>query len=82
MPAGSIVEHLDVIEDVGAGELAGFIDALAHALFLQAAEEGFSNRIDAPMSSLHAAIRQVSQDQWIQLAHYVALEAPLNFLRR
>ena len=42
--AGSIVEHLDVIEDVGAGELAGFVDALAHAFFLQAAEEGFGYR--------------------------------------
>ena len=29
--AGSIVKHLDVIEDVGAGELAGFVDALQAA---------------------------------------------------
>src|SRR6516165_9477745 len=49
--AGSIVEHLDVVEDVGAGELARFVDSLAYALFLQGAEEGFGDRIDAPMSN-------------------------------
>jgi hypothetical protein len=32
--AMAIVEDLDVIEDVGAGELARFVDPLAHPLFL------------------------------------------------
>ena len=72
--ARSIVEDLDVVEDVSAGEFAGFIDALAYALFLQAAEEGFGDCIDAPMSNLaDCRIRQVGQDQRIQLANNVAL---------
>jgi hypothetical protein len=29
---GSIVEDLDIVEDVGLGEFAGFVNALAHAL--------------------------------------------------
>jgi hypothetical protein len=60
--AGSIVEDLDVVEDVGAGEFAGFVNALAYALFLQAAEEGFGDCIDAPMSSCRCSIVKICED--------------------
>jgi hypothetical protein len=56
----AIVEGLDVIEDVSAGEVAGFVDPLAHALFLWAAEEGFGDRIvPAAAASTHAGLEVV-----------------------
>lgn len=36
MAAGSVVEDLDIIEDVGAGEVSGFIDTFSNAFLLQA----------------------------------------------
>ena len=39
MPAGSVVEDLDIIEDVGSGEVSGFVDAFSDTLLFQAAEE-------------------------------------------
>lgn len=39
--AGSVVEHLNVIEDVGPGQFPGFVDAFADPFFFQAAEERF-----------------------------------------
>ena len=36
---GSVVEHLDIVEDIGSGEIARFVDAFPDALLLQAAEE-------------------------------------------
>lgn len=40
MTTGSIAEDLDVVEDIGTGEIAGFINGLADTFLLQAAEEG------------------------------------------
>jgi hypothetical protein len=37
--AGSIVEDLDVVEDIGTRQLAGLVDALAEALLLQTTEK-------------------------------------------
>ncbi len=79
--AGSIVEDLDVVEDVGPRQLARLVDAFADALLLQAAEERLGHGVDAPMSSLANGIRQVGQDQRVQLANDVALEATLNLFR-
>jgi len=39
MAAGSVVEDLDILEDVGTSEVAGFVDTLSNALLLQAREE-------------------------------------------
>lgn len=39
MTAGSIVEHLDVVEDIGSGELAGFVDSFLDPFLFQRAEE-------------------------------------------
>ena len=61
--ASSIVEDLDVVEHIGARELAGLVDPFANAFLLQAAEEGFGDRVDAPMSRLANGICQVSQNQ-------------------
>ena len=81
MAAGSIVEDLDVVEDVGACEFARLVDSFADALLLEAAEEGFGNRVDAPMSSRVYRFCQIRQDQRVQLANNVTLEATLNLLR-
>ena len=35
----TVVEHFNVIEDIGSGQIAGFVVALADAFFFQAAEE-------------------------------------------
>ena len=45
MAAGSMVKDFDVIEDVGARQITGFVDAFSHALLFQTAEEGLGNRI-------------------------------------
>lgn len=39
MSKGAIVEHLDVLVDLGCGHLPGLVDALLNALPLQAAKE-------------------------------------------
>lgn len=36
---GFIVKDFDVVEDVGPGEISGFIDPLANPFFLQAAKK-------------------------------------------
>ena len=45
MPAGSIIKHLHVVEDIGTSELASLVDTFSDALLFQAAEEGFSDGI-------------------------------------
>lgn len=48
---GGTEKKFDVIKDVGTGQTAGFVDALADALLFQATEERFRHGVDAPMSS-------------------------------
>lgn len=36
--SGSVVKHLDVVEHISPGQVAGFIDSFADALFLQTAK--------------------------------------------
>jgi hypothetical protein len=43
--AGSIVEHLQVIEDIGVRQVKCFVGPFLDALFLQAAEEGLSHSV-------------------------------------
>ncbi len=60
VPAGTIVEHLDVVEDVGTGQVTCFIDTFLDALFLQAAEEGLSySIIPAVAASTHTRFQVV-----------------------
>ena len=60
MASGSVVEHLEVLEDVGLREIAGSVDVLPDSLLLQAAKERFRNRIvPAVPSTAHAGIELV-----------------------
>lgn len=49
---------------------------------LQATPEALSRGVDAPMSRDGCRVGQVSQNQWVQLADDVALEAAMDFLFR
>jgi hypothetical protein len=40
VPTGAVVENLDVVENVGAGQIPGRVEALLDALLLQAGEKG------------------------------------------
>ena len=48
---GSIVKDFDVIEDVCAGQIAGFVDAPADALLFQTAEERFGHGVIPTISA-------------------------------
>lgn len=41
--AVTVVEHFNVIEDISAGHIPGFVDAFTDALFLQTAKKRFSH---------------------------------------
>ncbi len=45
VPAGVIVKHFDVIEDIGPGHITGLVAPFLNALLFQAAEEGFGNGV-------------------------------------
>ena len=55
--------------------------AVHHQFGLERMEEALHRRVDAPMSSFANEIRQIRQDQRVQLANDVTLEATLNFFR-
>jgi len=60
MAASSIVEDLDVVENVGPRELAGLVNPFANAFLFQAAEEGFGDCIIPTIAaSTHARIEAV-----------------------
>lgn len=60
MSAGSIVEHLDVVEHVPPGILSGFVCSAPDALTLEQVEEAFGNRvIVAVPTSAHAVLEIV-----------------------
>jgi hypothetical protein len=55
LPAYPIVERLNVVGNVYIGELSVLVDPLLDSFLLQAAEEGFSDRIIPTVpSSAHA----------------------------
>lgn len=57
MAAGSVVKHFDVIERISPGQVAGFVDPLANAFFLHAAERGLGHRVVlAVASAAHAGL--------------------------
>jgi hypothetical protein len=56
--AGSVVEHLNVIEDIGAGQIPGFVDAFTDPFLFQAAEEQFRDSvIPAIAPPAHAGLK-------------------------
>jgi hypothetical protein len=55
---GAIVEGLDVVVDLGCGELPGCVDALLDPLLLQAAKKGFGHCvIPTVATSTHAGLK-------------------------
>ncbi|CAE1144066.1 protein of unknown function [Serratia sp. Tan611] len=48
---GPVIEDFNVIEDIGPGQIPGFVYSLSDAFFFQRTEERFGHRIDAPMST-------------------------------
>ena len=65
MPASLIVEHLDEIEDFGARRVAGLLDPLFDAFFVEAAEEGLDDGIiPAVATSAHAGVKVWRNDEW------------------
>lgn len=57
---GSIVKDFDVIEDVGPGQIPGFVDALTDAFLFQTAEERFGDSvIPAVATPAHARFQIV-----------------------
>jgi hypothetical protein len=59
VPAASIVEDLDVIENIGASEISCFVDAFADAFFFKAAEEGLGHHVIPAISAPAHAGQQV-----------------------
>lgn len=47
MTPGPVVEDFNVIEDIGPGQIPGFIDTFSDPFFFQRTEERFGHRIDA-----------------------------------
>lgn len=45
MEQGRVIEDFNVIEDIGPGQIPGFIYAFSDPFFFQRTEERFSNRI-------------------------------------
>lgn len=58
--APAVVEHLDVLEQIGLCVGPRCIGRTVYPLVFQAVEEAFGGRIDAPMSS--CKVFQISQD--------------------
>ena len=55
---GAIVEHLDVIVDLGIGNITSLVDSLLDPLLLQAAKKGFGyGVIPAIATSAHAGLQ-------------------------
>ena len=80
MAATPVVEHLDILEQIGDCVLACRVACAVDPFVLQAVEEAFGRRVDAPMSSTGRGLAQVGQDQRIQLPYQVTLQTPMDFL--
>ena len=63
-------------------KFASSVDHFLDAFHFEAAEERFRHRVDAPMSSVGYCVRQIRQDQWIQLANDIAFKTALDFFCR
>ena len=57
---GAIVEHLNIIVDLGIGDITGLVDSLLDPLFLQAAKGRFGHRvIPAIPTPAHAGFKMM-----------------------
>lgn len=59
MAPGPVVEHFNVIEDIGPGQIPGFIDTFSDPFFFQRTEERFDHRIIPAVATPAHARRQV-----------------------
>lgn len=59
MAPGPVVEHFNVIEDIGPGQIPGFIYYLPDAFFFKRTEERFGHRIILAVATPAHARRQV-----------------------
>ena len=69
----SIVEHLDVIEDIRPRQLARVVNAFLDPFLVQRAEERLDDGVDAPISSGAPRFRHVGQYQREKFANDIAL---------
>ena len=77
-----IVEALDPVNNVESCLGAGFVAELIDAFDLQRLEEAFDRRVDAPMSRSGYGVAQIREDQRVEFAYDIALQAPPNLFRR
>ena len=62
MSTRPIIKDLDVVEDIGSGELTGFVDALANPFLFQTAEERLRHcTVLAVFPSAHAGLQIIGQ---------------------
>ena len=60
MSSCSIVEHLNVVEYIGLGEVSRFVDSLVDTFLFQTTEEGLSDGVVTAVSaSAHAGFELV-----------------------
>ena len=81
MAPGPVVEHFNVIEDIGPGQIPGFIDAFSDPLFFQRTEERFGHRIiPAVATPAHARCQVIGPTEPLPVVTAVlaALDALLS----
>ncbi len=57
--AVTVVEHFNIIEDIGAGYVLGLVDAFTNPLFLQNPEKGLSHCIIPAVAAIPGLIQCV-----------------------
>jgi len=77
MTTHAVVEHFDILKQIGNRLLSRPIALPMYALILQPVEEALGGRVDAPMSSQSCAVCQVGQNQLISCPDNVALVSVL-----
>jgi hypothetical protein len=82
VPTGSIVEAIDVIGHVAERQHSVLVDLLLDLFLFEAAEEGLSDGIDAPMSRRRLSAFQIRQKKRIELTDDVAFETSTNLGER
>lgn len=80
MYAPVVIKAGDVVRDVASGAIVAAVLLLTDPFALQAPEEAFDHRVDAPMSRDARRIGQISEDERVQFPHDIALQAAMNFL--
>ena len=80
MQSCAVVSAHDVISDIGHRFIVAGIAFLPDPLHLQVQKEALHDSVDAPMSSRSGRVFQIGEDERVQLANDVALQATVNLL--